>query len=216
MKKYIASITILLSLFLTACTARPELPKAIKASSLNDNYSLIVGSLSRANGLQSFDSWSLLFRSDDKKVNYSNFIKGKMDKKVPFGKYDFDFKERKNSGNIFAYLVPAGVYEIYGTEMTQSYAYTHTRWKAKDEFSIKFHAEAGKITYIGEYAIQPVYDGKNIIGVPLMASGYWLIDDKLERDLTLLKKKYPNLNWSEVTKDIIQQPDSPIFVRKNN
>ena len=216
MNKHLAPITILLSIFLIGCTARPELPKVIKASSLDNNYSLVVGSLSRANGLQSFDSWSLLFRTDGEKVEYSNSIKGKMDKNVPFGKYDFDFKERKNSGNIFAYIVPAGDYEIYGTEMTQSYAYTHTRWKESDEFSIKFHAEAGNITYIGEYAIQPVYNGENFIGVPLMASGYWLVDDKFERDLILLKKKYPNLNWSEVTKDIIQQPNSPIFVRKSN
>jgi len=215
MKKNIVAITILLSVLLTGCTARPELPKTINKTALDNKYSLIVGSLSRANGLQSFDSWSLLFRRVNEDVKYSNFIKGKMDKKVPFGKYDFDFKEKKNSGNIFAYVVPAGDYEIYGTEMTQSYAYTHTRWKEDEQFSIKFHAEAGKIIYIGEYAIQPVYNGKNFIGVPLMAAGYWLVDDKSERDFILLQNKYPNLNWSEVKKDIIQQPDSPIFVRKN-
>jgi hypothetical protein len=214
MKKYITLITIGLSILLAGCTARPELPKKINTNALDNNYSLIVGSLSRANGLQSFDSWSLLFRSINADMIYKNFIKGKMDKSVPFGKYDFDFKEKKSSGNIFAYIVPAGDYEIYGTQITQSYGYTHTNWQDSDNFSIRFHAEAGKITYIGEYAIQPVYNGKNLFGASLVSSGYWLIADKSERDLALLQKKYPNLNWNEVKKDIIEYPNTPIFVRE--
>ncbi|WP_144394352.1 hypothetical protein [Pleionea sediminis] len=213
MNKFISSITIFVSFFIAGCTARPELPKVIKADAINGNSSLIVGSLSRANGLQSFDSWSLQFRSINDENPYSNIIKGKVDKNVPFGRYDFDFKESKNSGNIFAYIVPAGTYEIFATEMTQSYAYTHSRWSSKDEFSLKFQAEAGKIIYIGEYAIQPVYNGKNFIGVPLVGSGYWMISDKSKRDLALLQKKYPNLNWSNVKKDVVEEPNSPVFVR---
>jgi hypothetical protein len=215
MKKYLILIIAVFSVFLTGCTARPELPKVIKTDALNNKYSLIVGSLSRANGLYSFDSWSLLFRSVNGETKYSNVMKGKMDKSQPFGKYDFDFKEKKDSGNIFAYLVPAGDYEIYGTEITQSNGFTHTRWK-DNKFSLKIHAEPGKIIYIGEYAIQPVYNGRNMMGVPLVGSGFWLIDDKSDRDLALLKNKYPNLNWDEIKKDIVQEPNSPVFVRKSN
>ncbi|WP_299011607.1 hypothetical protein [uncultured Shewanella sp.] len=214
MIKYCSSLFFLLTL-LSGCTARPELPSSIATHSINSDYALIVGSLSRANGLLSFDSWSLSFRSLKTPIPYNNIIRGKVDKNVPFGKYDFDFKEQKNSGNIFAYLVPAGEYEIYQTNMTNTYGYSFTSWQSKEPFSLKIHANAGQITYIGEYAIQPVYEGKNLFGVPLMALGYWIVNDKSTRDIAMLAHRYPNLNWNNINKNIIREANTPLFIRQD-
>src|SRR5690606_535355 len=104
-----------------------------------------------------FTSWELYFRSLDQA--YHNSINGQMDpSSYLWGRYDFDFKEDKLSGNIFVYRVPAGVYEFYQTQLTEYLPNVQRRiWKAEKPFSVKFLATAGNIVYIGEYAAMPVF-----------------------------------------------------------
>lgn len=210
-------LVLVLLVMVTGCanrTARPELPKELSASSFNNNYVLIVGSLSRGNSLRGFTSWELYFRSLDQ--TYHNSVKGRMDPSSRlWGRYDFDFKERQISGNLFAYRVPAGVYEFYQTELTEYLPNVQIRsWKAEKPFSVKFLATAGSIVYIGEYAAMPVFANKGLFGLSILDSGYWAVSDKSERDLRLLKQKYPNLDWEKLKVFIPHIEGSEMFIRE--
>jgi hypothetical protein len=207
------SITLLFIVIISGCAARPPLPEAINSNSLEAGNSLVVGSLSRRNGMRSFSSWSIYFR--DINGTTSKKIGGKADPAALFNRYDFDFSEKTYSGNLFAFLVPAGEYEIFNAEMGLNQGTTYKHWRSERDFSIKFQAQPGEITYIGEYAVEPLSHKSFFFGLPVTSSGVWLIDDKSTRDIELLKAKYPNLDWNSFNKSIPTEVNTPIFVLKS-
>jgi hypothetical protein len=102
-------------------TERPELPKSIDNNKLQKgDYGLIIGTLSRANAAAIYDIWSLSLRSKGATPSQNINIQGKASTAAPFVAYDFDYKEKQYSGNLFAYLVPAGEYEFYNYRLYQT------------------------------------------------------------------------------------------------
>ncbi|MDH1471014.1 MULTISPECIES: hypothetical protein [unclassified Shewanella] len=189
--------SILISLFICGCamTGRPNLPVDISSNDLNrDGYALIVGSLSRRNAAAIYDRWGINIRKVDSENFFEFNIEGKASTTAPFIAYDFDYRESKYSGNIFAYLVPAGTYEIYNYTLFQTRGEFYRHWSPEDNLSITFSVKENSINYIGEFAATENYD--------------WKIFENKNRDIPMLMKKYPNLDWSDVVTRI---PDKRNF-----
>ena len=176
-------------------TARPNLPSVISESEINKGgYALIVGSLSRRNAAAIYDRWGLSLRRVGSKEPVEFKIEGKASTSVPFVAYDFDYREREYSGNIFAYLVPAGSYEIYNYVLFQTRGAFYRHWSPEKGLSIRFMVKENSINYIGEYAATENYD--------------WKVFQNTDRDIPMLKKRYPDLDWS---KFVISIPEKREF-----
>lgn len=157
-------------------TGRPNLPVDISSNDLNrDGYALIVGSLSRRNAAAIYDRWGINIRKVDSENFFEFNIEGKASTTAPFIAYDFDYRESKYSGNIFAYLVPAGTYEIYNYTLFQTRGEFYRHWSPEDNLSITFSVKENSINYIGEFAATENYD--------------WNIFENKNRDIPMLRKK---------------------------
>ncbi|RZF82954.1 hypothetical protein EXT46_05745 [Pseudoalteromonas sp. CO325X] len=183
-------------------TERPNLPETIdNGLAQKDGYGVIIGSLSRANAAAIYDIWSISLRSKDSNMEQDVNILGKASTTAPFVAYDFDYKEKKYSGNLFAYIVPAGEYEFYNYRLFQNRGALSRNWHPEDEFSIPIEVKSGAINYIGEYSATKDY--------------FWEITSNKARDIPLFKARYPNLDWSEL---IISLPkksnESSVLIKK--
>lgn len=119
------------------------------------------------------------------------------------GLYPFkmDFKGHE-SGNVDVETLPPGQYEAYSFEVTTgSLAYGGT-WTPKQEFSIPFTIQPGQTTYIGNFARSTD---------STMGLGYFIISDKLDRDMAIARTKAPAL--PPVTAQVfdVTQLDNPVF-----
>lgn len=183
--KKVILIALSITLFSCKMTERPELPKTIDNGLTNKNgYGLIIGSLSRANADAIYDIWSISLRSKTAKPPQDINILGKASTIAPFVAYDFDYKEKEYSGNLFAYVVPAGEYEFYNYRLFQNRASFYRNWYPEKEFSMPIVVKGGAINYIGEYSATKEYN--------------WEVTNHNARDIALFKVKYPNLDWSKL------------------
>lgn len=180
-------ILIAMSLALFSCkmTERPNLPGTIdNGLAQKDGYGVIIGSLSRANAAAIYDIWSISLRSKDSNIEQDINIRGKASTTAPFVAYDFDYKEKQYSGNLFAYVVPAGEYEFYNYRLFQTRGAFSRNWHPENEFSMPIKVKSGAINYIGEYSATKEH--------------YWEVTNNQTRDIALFKAKYPNLDWSNL------------------
>ena len=84
----------------------------------------------------------------------------------------------------FEIIVPTGRYEIFDVETEIE----HQKCYSARPFSLPLSVEAGVINYVGEFHAYPL-KGKNLLGWTVPAGGYFVIRDRLERDLAVLEKR---------------------------
>ncbi|OUS27393.1 hypothetical protein A9Q99_15465 [Gammaproteobacteria bacterium 45_16_T64] len=208
---------LVLTILLSACTTRPPL---VKSTTINEykkpGMALIVGSLVVQNGRLGYDKWSIQLRSVNKGSTFKSDIKGSRDRQVPGG-HDFDFSNKQYSGNMFAMVVPAGSYEYYSYSLFKNHGMSYSTWTPKTEFSLPFKVEENKINYIGEIAAH-TGTGENAFGMSITSSGTWSVGDAIHRDLSLLKKHYPNVEWGTLIPSIPKHSNQPeiVIVNKDN
>ncbi len=184
-KKFITILTGLIFISGCAMTARPNLPQSILPAEIDKKgFALIVGSLSRQNGAAIYNHWSINLRSTVHSPVQDIQIAGKASTAAPFIAYDFDYREKKFSGNLFAYLVPAGSYEFYDHFLLQQRGMYTATWRPKKGFSVPLFIQENTINYIGEYAAT--------------AEHFWKVGNNEKRDIEMLKQKYPNLDWTKL------------------
>ena len=108
-----------------------------------------------------------------------------------------DFKGKDSSmGRLLAVSLNPGEYELfywmlyYHNYVTNNYL-EPTIPPPPHSFTIR----AGEITYLGDLHIDTIL-GKGPFGLPVVSGGNPDITDQIDRDLPVLKEKYPNIaNW---------------------
>ena len=173
---------LLLSVLLAAC-ATPSVPPSFRLDSSKSD-GVVSGSLS-------YDG-----RYSGYRVLYRRFPDGKPERfeigesmvlipTVP----QWDFKEANLSGNVFAASLPAGEYEVFAWSVGSGYS----RVNPTAPFSIRFRVEPGKMVYLGSFHFQQTSSmGLAVTGVSVSYL------DRIERDLAMIKKKYPGLGDAPV------------------
>lgn len=178
--KKLLFLTVLL--FVSACGPSTS-PYFISARSTPENIpesnGFLVGSFAREDiALTSFS-----FRSLDMKTK---------DRLVFDGELVNDYKD-----NRFVYSLPEGNYEFYQYTVTAAVMGGTRTWSPREDFSIPFKIERGKVAYIGN--IKGVgLTGKNIFGITIPAGGYFVISDQSMADLPVLKANHPFLNGKKI------------------
>ncbi|MBV9991785.1 MAG: hypothetical protein JOZ72_10875 [Alphaproteobacteria bacterium] len=87
------------------------------------------------------------------------------------------------SGVVRIKKFPPGTYEFYFLNFGN---HLHT-WSADRHFSLPFTIEAGKTTYLGDFAAVPLVADDEAVGA------YFLVTDKHERDIAIARRKDPAL-----------------------
>jgi len=110
---------------------------------------------------------------------------------------DMDYKEADREGTVFSLVLEPGEYEIVNVSFFYNNGYVEKSYSAKEDFSVPFSIEAGRVYYMGEFLAFGKY-GKNIFGITIAAGGYFVHYTNYERDLPLLLTKYPELQDREI------------------
>lgn len=116
-----------------------------------------------------------------------------------------DFSDEQ--GKLYLLELPAGNYEFYNFRIMISTGMGYNEITAKNEFSMPFQVEAGKVKYVGEVRMKDVM-GKNLLGLSVPAGVIPSVSDKHERDLATAKTLYPKILPESVVIDV--KPSSPL------
>lgn len=116
-----------------------------------------------------------------------------------------DFVEQNEAGIVFAYRLPPGEYELYDVHFHRNGGQIQTSYSARMPFAIRFRVEQGAATYLGEFQARSGH-GTNIVGMPVVAGGYFALRDRKDRDLARLQAKgteLPRARVIDATADVL-------------
>jgi hypothetical protein len=116
-----------------------------------------------------------------------------------------DFND-ETKGAVFSVRLPPGDYQLFNMRLYESHGqYGDVTFTSKEDFPITFSVKEGKAVYLGEYLVHRL-SGKNIFFLPATAGGYFVVSDKLDRDLAVVEKR-----GETVPRDSIENMVSPIL-----
>lgn len=206
MKKIQQFSILLLTIFtLSACvqtTVISQLPPNLTKQSTNNSTGLLIGSMSANESDDLYTSYFYNFRSLENldkdyqlKLRYYDSIS-----RVLYGKtiLDEDFKSTESTGKLYAIPLPEGKYEFYKIGTVRADGMTESVWSNATPFSRRFNIKSGEITYFGDVHFRTT-KGKNIFGMSVYSSPDIQIENSKQRDIPLLKNKYPDLNWNKIS-----------------
>jgi hypothetical protein len=104
-----------------------------------------------------------------------------------------DIEEGEKKATLFAVRLPPGRYELFDV----FFALGNKSFGAERPFVIPFEVAEGRATYLGEFLSFSVL-GKNFIGAVVYDGAYFVVSDQLQRDQTLLIKRYPEIRTLSV------------------
>ncbi len=183
------SLLLLFALLLSGCAASgtASVAKAYQPQP-GEPVGWLAGSLAARGGeFGSFSGNSVDFRLVGGKHagNFYLYVVGTMDGYPP----KIDLVEGNNF--LQTYLVPMkpGRYEVYaGSMSTDTGMASFSVNSKKNQVSLPFQIEAGKVTYLGAFTTES-FGGKNLFGQRIRAGAYFVVTNERERDLALLAKK---------------------------
>lgn len=91
-------------------------------------------------------------------------------------------------GQVLAISLPAGRHTISSWRLVRSAGYILS--PSQKMAPLEFHVEAGKVQYIGNLHLN-LAEGKNMLGFRIVTDASPEIRDRQDRDLPIIKKKYP-------------------------
>lgn len=91
-------------------------------------------------------------------------------------------------GQVLAISLPAGRHTISSWRLVRSAGYTLS--PSEKMVPLEFQVEAGKVQYIGNLHLN-LAEGNNVLGLPVIADASPEIRDRQDRDLAIIRKKYP-------------------------
>lgn len=119
------------------------------------------------------------------------------------------YERHKKIGWVFELTLPPGRYEFFRYFSVRNLGqFGSTQYRSKQEFSVPFAVEAGKIHYLGEYRAH-AFMGRNIFGIGLPFGGYFVVLDQQARDTALLAKQRKAPVEDEIV-NIVPKPDPSV------
>lgn len=179
---------LLITLFLTGCAATKKI-KSNYSLSPQTGKGVLISSISVKG---SYSGYAVYFQGvDNDHKGYIEFGSGSALLPI-FPKGDFSYLNRK--GEVFAVELPAGKYKVWSWRVASGYASINPI----SPMSVEFELIAGKATYIGNFDfIQTDSFGLTVTGVKVNYS------DQFKIDTEIIIKKYPNIDFSQIDKGII-------------
>jgi len=98
-----------------------------------------------------------------------------------------DFEYGSAKGSLFVARLPPGNYEISNVRFFLNNGLSTVTFSSRKDFSVPFSVKRGMATYLGEFLTYEVKG--NAFGMSVPAGGYFVVSNKLERDLAILEKK---------------------------
>lgn len=116
---------------------------------------------------------------------------------------DFSYANGGAGAVVMAQL-PPGEYQLINVYFFENYGQMGTKtFQAQEPFSIKFTVPEGGVVYLGEFLGHRLV-AKNMFYINISVGGYFVVTDRLERDLELLAKRGAVFHREHVT-NITQQ-----------
>lgn len=163
---------------------------------------LLVGSIARKSGREYHHSFGAYLRQTDDpgdgeriSITASDGFFGGV------GKFDDDFADDDSSGSLFVASVSPGAFEIHGfyVGINGLILMNEIQFKTDEGLTVPFLLEAGHVHYLGEL----LADGMLLRMLPgwKVAGGdaNWTIRNMFDRDIELLRQRYPALDWDAAT-----------------
>lgn len=164
-------------LLCAGCATKPPMPDPEQLSSLPEATGVVVGSMTRAVSMKDYHSFLVRFMS--RRTAKGVFQDKPIYMKHPEGDTTFDISQRDRQGDLFALVLSAGDYELYGAT-----AFSDVSWyESGSDLRIRFSVPPGGILYLGEIHFTP---------------GMFHLSDNWNRDSRLFKARYSNVDWSQV------------------
>jgi len=204
-------IPFLIFTFLSGCASNLLKPEQISKNDLNNSNAILIGSFSRNPSAPVYYSQTFFFKNLDTNEKYE--IKSQQEFNIFTGKTADEFNDSQNAGSTFALKLPAGHYVLYNFVLFQSSGMSHTYYSSKTDFAIPFEVHPNHANYIGELKLEGA-TGRNFFGMKVPAGGIWVISDKQNRDVALLKASMPQMPLDEIISVIPTKKDvfTPLIV----
>lgn len=154
-----------------------------------DSGDLVFSVDGKANAAQRF---VLFYRKVGQESGLAILPYGKIDLDIGIlSAPDYDFQGAEVGDVTVSHLQP-GNYEIFKYEIHTWNGVADVMQFPRQDFSIPFTISSGKATYIGNFRGVPLV-GKNIFGMQVSDSGYFVVSDKHMRDIPVALKHDPKL-----------------------
>lgn len=117
-------------------------------------------------------------------------------------------------GNLFDLTLPPGRYEFNGFRMVAAGPLGSSEWRQRAPLSLPFQVHPASLNYVGAITAHTLV-GRNIFGLPIPAGGYFVFQDQLERDLSLLKERRGQAALAPARSVVpdLEQANNPLFRR---
>lgn len=177
------------------CVSSARLPAALPAASSHDT-GLVFGSIGISATAPTIEMSSLQFRpvAGDRRGAPGEFVfhspvgtAGRL--LSPLFDTPVDFSEADAKGTLFVARLPAGDYALVGAGVEDAPMHG---WAAHvhlaDPGAVPFRVEAGGATYLGQF-VSHLRVGRDAHRVPQVQGAFFVVSDRLERDLALLMRR---------------------------
>jgi len=205
-----------IALLLSACALFPIVP-AIPTDYAGPDGGYVVAGIGAAKGIK-YSSYYLLFRKKDASLSTGDsFPRASLSFDPYFfsKRLELDYKDDVEQGTISSARLAPGVYEVYRCgEWLDGYMF-QAHYDSKTPFSIPFEVKPGEVVYLGNFQANSIR-GKNAFafGLPVPAGAVYVVEDRKDRDLALLRKRMPELP-QVVVDSMPTSVDSPFFAFKS-
>jgi hypothetical protein len=125
-----------------------------------------------------------------------------------------DFND-ETKGAVFSVRLPPGDYQLFNVRFFENHGrYGQMTFTSSEDFPIIFSVKEGKAVYLGEYLVHRL--SGNILYLPVTVGGYFVVADKLERDLAVVEKRGERVQPDAIDNMVsrILAADVPAFRRE--
>ena len=188
-------VSILALAVLSACASKLLKPEPITGDTLGSSQGVLIGSFSRNPNAPGYYSQTFYFKNIETQEKHE--IKSQQEFNIFSGKTADEFSDDTDAGATFAMKLPAGHYVLYNFSLYRPTGVGYVYHSSKADFAIPFEVHANSTNYLGELKLEGA-SGKNFFGMTVPAGGVWVISDKQERDVAILRTSMPQLPLERV------------------
>jgi len=185
---------IIILLLLGGCTTTIPVPSyqtQYNTNTIEEPFGVIVGSLARDPSSHRYDVQKFHFENIETEKRYSLALTP-MGGKQYRDRFDH-FSTVEATGDVYQFQLPVGRYRFYNFYLNIKQPDGRRSWAAQEDYSIPFEVTANEVKYLGEIKQIPFF-GSSFLGLRNYAGSTWVISNKFERDIGVLKAEFPNLS----------------------
>jgi hypothetical protein len=124
-----------------------------------------------------------------------------------------DYKAPDEAGVVEIATLPPGDYELVNFDVFLNAGMVQTNYSSRKEFSIPFQVQSKQVVYLGNYQANAIR-GRNIFGMRVAGGAYFVVEDRMSRDLGFAKMRLASLpvDQSRNATPDVKQVGNPFLV----